>query len=323
MEQTSTEKMRELVAKLNQWRHEYFVLNAPTVSDAIYDRHFDELERLEQQTDILMSNSPTNTVGYEVVDGLEKTTHTIPLLSLDKTKNVSDLMRFIGSQQVLLMHKLDGLTVKLEYENGLLIRASTRGNGEEGEVITHNARAIDGIPAWIPYLERLVVVGEVYITKPTFERLQDTLRDSSGNSYKNARTDGACQNNPGPGGYGAILICGSYRKEISGGNQDTTNNRMEIMGAIVALEMLKSACEVEIYSDSRYLVDAIEKGWVIRWKANGWRRKKAPALNVDLWERLLPLLSKHKVKFRWMKGHSGHPENERCDLLARTAIAKL
>ena len=181
------EKMRELIAKLNQWRHEYFVLNAPTVSDAVYDHHYDELERLEQQTGILMSNSPTNTVGYEVVDGLEKTAHTIPLLSLDKTKNVSDLMRFIGSQQVLLMHKLDGLTVKLEYENGLLVRASTRGNGEEGEIVTHNARAIDGIPAWIPYLERLVVVGEAYITKPTFERLQDALRDSSGNSYKNAR----------------------------------------------------------------------------------------------------------------------------------------
>jgi len=187
MEQTSIEKKRELIAKLNQWRYEYFILNAPTVSDAVYDRHYDELERLEQQTGILMSNSPTNTVGYEEVDGLEKTTHTIPLLSLDKTKNMGDLMRFIGSQQVLLMHKLDGLTVKLEYENGLLVRASTRGNGEEGEVITHNARAIDGIPAWIPYLERLVVVGEAYITKPTFERLQGTLRDSSGNSYKNAR----------------------------------------------------------------------------------------------------------------------------------------
>jgi len=172
---------------LTWWRHEYFVLNAPTVSDTVYDYHYDELERLEQQMGILMSNSPTNTVGYEVVDGLEKTTHTIPLLSLDKTKNVSDLMRFIGSQQILLMHKLDGLTVKLEYENGLLVCASTRGNGEEGEIVTHNARAIDGIPAWIPYLERLVVVGEAYITKPTFERLQGTLRDSSGNSYKNAR----------------------------------------------------------------------------------------------------------------------------------------
>ena len=187
MRQTSTERIRELVAKLNIWRHEYYNLNTSSVSDAVYDRHYDELERLEQQTGILMSNSPTQTVGYEVVDGLEKTSHTIPLLSLDKTKDIGGLMRFIDNHQVLLMHKLDGLTVKLEYENGLLIRASTRGNGEEGEAVTHNARAIDGIPAWILYLERLVVVGEVYITKPTFGRLRETLRDSSGNSYKNAR----------------------------------------------------------------------------------------------------------------------------------------
>ena len=134
-----------------------------------------------------MSNSPTQTVGYTVVDGLEKTTHTIPLLSLDKTKQISNLMSFIGTQQVLLMHKLDGLTLKLEYEDGSLVRASTRGNGEEGEVVTHNVRAIEGIPSNIPYQGRLVVVGEVYITKPTFERLQETLRDSSGNQYKNTR----------------------------------------------------------------------------------------------------------------------------------------
>jgi ribonuclease HI len=136
-------------------------------------------------------------------------------------------------------------------------------------------------------------------------------------------TDGACQNNPGPGGYGAIMIYGGHRRELYGGDPATTNNRMELMGAIVALETLKSDCEVDVYSDSRYLVDAIEKGWVIKWNANGWRRKKAPALNVDLWERLLPLLSKHKVKFHWIKGHSGHPENERCDALANAAIAKL
>lgn len=136
-------------------------------------------------------------------------------------------------------------------------------------------------------------------------------------------TDGACRINPGLGGYGAVLICGNHRKEISGGNPNTTNNRMEIMGAIAALEMLKTACDVVIYSDSRYLVDAVSKGWIIRWKDNGWRRKKAPALNVDLWERLLPLLDRHKVRFRWIKGHSGHPENERCDVLANAAIAKL
>jgi DNA ligase (NAD+) len=102
--------------------------------------------RLEKISGIIMSNSPTQTVGYRVVEGLEKTVHTVPLLSLEKTKQTSDLMRFIGSQEVLLMHKLDGLTVKLEYEKGTLIRASTRGNGEEGEVISHNAHVIEGIP---------------------------------------------------------------------------------------------------------------------------------------------------------------------------------
>ena len=185
--QSSIERIRELITKLNQWRHEYYNLNAPTVSDTVYDRHYDELERLEHQTGILMSNSPTQTVGYEVVNGLEKTTHSMPLLSLDKTKNITELVRFIGSHQVMIMHKLDGLTVKLEYENGLLVRASTRGNGEEGEVVTHNTRAIEGIPAWIPYLQRLVVVGEVYINRQTFEKLRETLRDSSCNPYKNAR----------------------------------------------------------------------------------------------------------------------------------------
>ncbi|MCL2589203.1 MAG: NAD-dependent DNA ligase LigA, partial [Oscillospiraceae bacterium] len=187
MSEPSIRKIHELTERLNQWRHEYYNLSAPTVTDAVYDHHFDELDQLERETGIRMSNSPTQTVGYEAVDGLEKTTHTTPLLSLDKTKDVGDLMRFIGSQQVLLMHKLDGLTVKLEYENGKLIRASTRGDGDEGEVITHNARAIDGIPMQIPYKNRLVVVGEAYIPKPVFERLQNTLRDSSGNPYKNAR----------------------------------------------------------------------------------------------------------------------------------------
>jgi len=186
MSQPNIEKIRVLTTMLNQWRHEYYNLNAPTVTDAVYDRHFDELEQLERETGVCMSNSPTQTVGYAVVDGLEKTTHTTPLLSLDKTKDMGSLMRFIGSHQVLLIHKLDGLTVKLEYENGELIRASTRGNGDEGEVVTHNTCAIDGIPAQIPYKKRLVVV-EAYIPKPVFERLQATLRDSSGEPYKNAR----------------------------------------------------------------------------------------------------------------------------------------
>jgi len=134
-------------------------------------------------------------------------------------------------------------------------------------------------------------------------------------------TDGACSGNPGPGGYGAVLIYGQHRKEFSGYEPETTNNRMEIMGVIVALEALKESCRVDLTSDSRYVVDAIEKGWIMRWKQNNWmRNKKEPALNVDLWERLLPLLDKHEVTFHWVKGHAGHPENERCDELARQAI---
>ena len=187
MNETPIRKIRKLTDMLNQFRHEYYNLNSPTVTDIVYDRFYDELEQLEKKTGFRMANSPTQTVGYAVVDGLEKTTHTTPLLSLEKTKQTDDLMKFIGSRQVLLMHKLDGLTVKIEYENGSLVRASTRGNGDEGEVITHNARAIAGIPAKIEYQKRLVVVGEAYITKQVFEKLQETLRDSSGNPYKNAR----------------------------------------------------------------------------------------------------------------------------------------
>ena len=136
-------------------------------------------------------------------------------------------------------------------------------------------------------------------------------------------TDGACSGNPGPGGYGAVLIFGDHRKEFSGFENDTTNNRMEIMGVIISLEALKMPCNVKLTSDSKYVVDAIEKGWVKRWQQNNWmRNKKDPALNVDLWQRLLPLLEKHNVTFHWVKGHAGHPENERCDYLAREAIGK-
>jgi DNA ligase (NAD+) len=187
MLEITSQKIKKLTAKLNQWRHEYYNLNAPTVADAIYDRYYDELRRLEKSSGITMGNSPTQTVGYTVVGELEKVTHTVPLLSMEKTKQASDLIRFIGSHQVLLMHKLDGLTVKLEYKNGSLIRASTSGNGEEGEVITHNARVIDGIPTQIPYKLRVVVVGEAFIKKSTFDILKETLRDSTGNPYKNAR----------------------------------------------------------------------------------------------------------------------------------------
>ncbi len=136
-------------------------------------------------------------------------------------------------------------------------------------------------------------------------------------------TDGACIRNPGPGGYGAILKYGKHRKELSGGFRRTTNNRMELMAVIVALEALKEPCQVTLYSDSRYLVDAINLGWARRWRAHNWRRgKKEYAENPDLWERLLKLLDRHKVTFRWVRGHAGNTENERADQLATEAAKK-
>jgi ribonuclease HI len=134
-------------------------------------------------------------------------------------------------------------------------------------------------------------------------------------------TDGACSHNPGPGGYGVVLIYGSNRKELSGGYRRTTNNRMEILAAIVGLEALKEPCHVTLYSDSQYLVDSVEKGWAARWQANGWKRnKKEKAINPDLWERLLELCKIHNVRFEWIRGHAGHKENERCDALATAAV---
>lgn len=133
-------------------------------------------------------------------------------------------------------------------------------------------------------------------------------------------TDGACSGNPGPGGYGVILRFNDTVKELSGGFRITTNNRMEIMGAIKGLESLKEHCDVTIVTDSQYLVNAIEKGWAKKWKSNGWmRNNKDKALNPDLWEKLLSLLSNHTVKFQWVRGHNGHAENERCDQLAVAA----
>lgn len=132
-------------------------------------------------------------------------------------------------------------------------------------------------------------------------------------------TDGACRGNPGPGGWGAILVYGTREKELSGGESHTTNNRMELEGVINALSALREPCDVTLTSDSRYVIQAIEERWVYNWRANGWRKAdKSPALNVDLWEKLLPLLERHKVTFCWVKGHAGHPFNERCDALATT-----
>lgn len=130
-------------------------------------------------------------------------------------------------------------------------------------------------------------------------------------------TDGACSGNPGAGGWGAILRFGSAEKELSGGEANTTNNRMELTAVIEALSALKEPCQVTLTSDSKYVIDSITKGWVYGWKKKGWiKSDKKPALNVDLWEQLLPLLERHKVDFVWIKGHAGHAENERCDRLA-------
>lgn len=136
-------------------------------------------------------------------------------------------------------------------------------------------------------------------------------------------TDGSAIGNPGPGGYGVILRYGEHRRELSGGFEQTTNNRMEIRAAIEGLRALKEPCEVTLYSDSQYLVNAINQGWVKRWQAHGWMRTKSePALNVDLWLELLPLLEKHNVTFVWVRGHADDPDNERCDQLARQAAAQ-
>lgn len=130
-------------------------------------------------------------------------------------------------------------------------------------------------------------------------------------------TDGACSGNPGAGGWAAVLRCGDHRKEIAGGAANTTNNRMELSAVIAGLSALKTPCIVSLYSDSKYIVDAVNLGWLQKWASNGWmRNRREKALNQDLWEKLLPLLERHQVTFIWVKGHAGNPENERCDALA-------
>ena len=133
-------------------------------------------------------------------------------------------------------------------------------------------------------------------------------------------TDGACSGNPGPGGYGVVLIYQSHRKELYGGYKNTTNNRMELMAAIVGLRSLKEKCKVTVYSDSEYLVKAIKLGWALKWRANNWRRnRKEKALNPDLWGELLSLCEYHLTDFVWVKGHANNPDNNRCDQLAVNA----
>ena len=137
-------------------------------------------------------------------------------------------------------------------------------------------------------------------------------------------TDGACSGNPGPGGWGAILIYNGHEKELSGGEKHTTNNRMELTAVIRGLEALKVPCIVELYSDSKYVIDALEKGWAVGWRKRGWvKSDKKPALNPDLWERLLKLCEVHELHYHWVKGHADNPYNNRCDELAVREWKKL
>ena len=136
-------------------------------------------------------------------------------------------------------------------------------------------------------------------------------------------TDGACSGNPGPGGWGAVLISGDTEKEIMGGEAQTTNNRMELMAAIKALDQLKRPCHVDLHTDSKYLRDGITQ-WIDRWKRNGWKTaNKKPVKNVDLWQRLDALRDRHAITWHWVKGHAGHPENERADALANRGLDEL
>ena len=137
-------------------------------------------------------------------------------------------------------------------------------------------------------------------------------------------TDGACSGNPGPGGWGVLLRSGEYEKQMSGGQKETTNNRMELTAAIEGLSALKRKCEVSLYTDSQYVANGITKGWAKSWRAKGWiKSDKKPALNSDLWATLLDLLDEHEVTVIWVKGHAGHPENELCDRLAVEAYKNL
>ena len=130
-------------------------------------------------------------------------------------------------------------------------------------------------------------------------------------------TDGACSGNPGPGGWGAILMCGEHKREISGGEANTTNNRMELMAVIQALSMLKEPCIVDLWSDSQYVINGLGKGWAKEWKARGWKKAdRKPALNSDLWDRLLTLTDTHSMRYHWVKGHAENKYNNRCDELA-------
>lgn len=170
------------------------------------------------------------------------------------------------------------------------------------------------LPELLSYLQTLKTPAIPNKSKLTIKPKPST---ASSNDTIIIYTDGACTGNPGKGGYGAVIIDGDRRAELAAGYKLTTNNRMEMMGAIAALESLKSNSQVKLHTDSKYIVDAVTKGWAKKWQANGWRRnKKEMAKNPDLWQELLDLCKIHDVEFVWVKGHAGIAENERCDRLA-------
>ncbi|MCI8939611.1 MAG: NAD-dependent DNA ligase LigA [Dorea sp.] len=181
------QEIKTLVQTLNKQRDAYYNRNSPTMTDKEYDRLFDRLTELEKESGIVFSNSPTQSVGYYPVSELKKVRHPRALLSLEKTKKIQELADFMENQDTLLMLKLDGLTVKLVYEEGRLVQASTRGDGDIGEDITHNIPAFENVPLSISYKERLVAVGEAFIYKDVFQQLKDTVQDGNGEPYKNAR----------------------------------------------------------------------------------------------------------------------------------------
>ena len=185
MNHMNMKRMKELVSTLNQYRDSYYNKQQSEVSDYEYDKLFDELKQLEETTGIILSNSPTQTVGYEVKSELTKVVHNHPMLSLDKTKSIDDLKKFLGDKNGILMLKLDGLTVSLRYMNGQLVSAETRGNGEVGEDILHNAKVFSNIPLQIDYQDELIVDGEAIITYDSFEKINAGLPE--GEKYKNPR----------------------------------------------------------------------------------------------------------------------------------------
>lgn len=182
---SNIDKIKHLVFTLNNYRNSYYNNSESTISDYEYDKLFDELKELEESTNFIMSNSPTQTVGYDVLSSFEKVTHEVPLLSLDKTQSIEAFVEFCSKNEVMLMHKLDGLTIQLIYENGKLIQASTRGNGVVGEDVTNNVKCFDNVPITIPDTRRLIFTGEAIIDYNTFNDINDSLDDA--HKYKNPR----------------------------------------------------------------------------------------------------------------------------------------